>query len=127
MPRTGTNPVPALDVGYEFLQKEIAVAERVIRRVDIETSASIGRDHQKVVDLTLPAQILDQAPSPGAEQCLLVLPEAMQKVKHRIAALLRVIGVIVGRKLDAVVNGLFQDAAVYSVAIGAALRTCRQR
>ena len=112
---------------HEFLEKEIAVSERVVRRIDVETASSIWRDDQKVDDLMLPAQVFDQAPSPGTEQRLLVLTKTMQEVKHRIAPLLRVIGVIIWRQLHTVVDRLLENAAVDDVAVGSALRAGGER
>ena len=121
------NAIFAFDVRHEFLEKEIAVAELVAGRVDVETALALRRDHQKVCDLVLAPQVLDYAPSSGAEQRLLVLSQAMKEVEHRIAPLRGILGVIVRRQLHAVVNRLFENAAVDDVAVGAALRVRRQR
>ena len=107
---------------HELLEKEIVVAVRVVRRIDVETSVSVGRNNQKVDDLMLTAQVFDQTPSTGAEERLLVLTKAMKKVKHRIVPLLRVIGVIVSGQLHTVMNGLLKNLAVDGVAVGPALR-----
>ena len=117
----------AFDRRDEFLQKEIAVAERVARRVDVETALAFRRHHQKVTDLMLAAQVFDHAPSAGAEQRLLVLAETVQEVEHGIAPRRRIFGVIVRRQLHAVVNRLLENAAVDDVAVSAALRLVRPR
>ena len=117
----------AFDVRNELLKEKIAVAELIAGRVDIETALAFRRHHQKVCDLVLAPQVLDHAPSPGAEQCLLVLSQAVKEVKHRIAPWRGTLGVIVWRQLHAVVDRLFEDAAVDDAAVGAALRIRRQR
>ena len=117
----------ALDVRHELLKKEITVAKLVAWRVDIETALAFRRHHQKVCDLVLAPQVLDYAPSPGAEQCLLVLSQAVEEVKHRVAPLRGILGVIVRRQLHTVMNRLIEDAAVDNVAVGAALRIRHQR
>ncbi len=124
---SGADAIPALDVGHELLQKKIAVAERIVRRVDVETASSFGRDNEKIDDLVLAAKILDQAPSTGIEQRLFVLSQTMQEVENGIAALLCVAGVIVRRQLHTVVDGMLEDAAIYRVAVGPALCGGRQR
>ena len=119
---SGADAISALDVGHELLQKKIAVAERIVRRVDVETASSVRRDNEKVTDLMLAAKVFDQAPSPGVEQRLLVLSETMQEVENRIASLLCVDGVVVWWQLHTVVHSPLEDAAVYGVAVGPALR-----
>ena len=71
-------------------------------------------------------EVFDHAPSSGAEQRLLTLAKAMKKVEHRIVPL-RSVGVIVGRQLHAVMNGLFEDTALNYIAVRPALRAGRQR
>ncbi len=115
----------AFDVRHEFLQKEIAVAERIAGRVDVETALAFRRHHQKVADLMLAAQVFDYAPSAGAEQRLLVLAKTVEKVEHGIAPRRRFLGVIVRRQLHTVVDRLLENAAVDDVAVGTALRVCQ--
>ena len=57
----------AFDGRDEFLQKEIAVAQSITGRVDVETALAFRRHHQKIADLVLAAKIFDYAPSAGAE------------------------------------------------------------
>src|SRR5581483_11621182 len=45
--------VMRLDVGDEFLQEEIAIANPAIGGVDIETDLRLGSDDEKVADLFL--------------------------------------------------------------------------
>src|SRR5262249_50889574 len=78
-------------------------------------------------DLVLAAKVFDQAPAAGAEQRLLVLSQAMQEVEHGIVTLPGVAGVIVGRLLHAVADGLLENAAIDDIAIGPALPLCHKR
>ena len=70
----------------------------------------------------LAAKIFDQAPSPGVEQRLLVLSETVQEVENWIASLLCVDGIIVLWLLHTVVHRSLEDAAIYRIAVGPALR-----
>src|SRR5271165_939281 len=120
---SGLNAVLALDVRDELLQKKIVVANRAVGRVDVEAATAFRRDDQKVAHLVLAAKIVEQSPAPAVEQSLLVIAEAVQKIKHRIAPLvmLRPARVIACRQIDAVMNNLLQDAAFQSAAIDPAL------
>ncbi len=72
--------------GNEFLQKEIAIAESIARRIDVETALALRGHYEKVIDLVLAAEIFDYAPSAGAEQRLLVLAKAVEEVENGITS-----------------------------------------
>jgi hypothetical protein len=114
-------------VRHELLKEEIAVAKLIAGRVDVETALALRRCDQKVSDFMLAPQVLYYAPSPRAEQRLLVLSQAVEEVKHRVALLRGILGVIVRRQLHTVMNRLIEDAAVDNVAVRAALRIRHQR
>lgn len=122
---TTTDPVSVFNRGNELLQKEIAVAHRSIRGIDIETASAFRSNDQKIADLMLLAKVIEQRPSATIEEGLLVVAEAVKKVKHGIA-LRRLLGcacVITGGQIDAVVNRMVENFAVQCVAIDPALRT----
>src|SRR5712692_4129696 len=75
----------ALDIRHEFPQKKFTVTHRTVGGVDVEAAHPFRRSHQKVANLVLLAQILDQVPSSRVDQRLLVLSKTVQKVEHRVA------------------------------------------
>src|ERR1700721_1715631 len=119
------NAVGTFDVRHELLQKKIAVAHRAIRRVDVKASSAFRRNDEKISQLVLVTQIVEQGPSATVEQRLLVVAEAVQKIKHRIALrrISRRAGIVSRWQVDTVVNRLLENSAVQRVAIDAALRT----
>src|SRR6185369_9158928 len=110
----------------KFLEKEIAVAQCVPRRVDVESALALRSYHEKIADFVLATKIVDDAPSAGTEKSLLILAEAMKEIQHGIAPRCGTIRVVISRQLHAVVNRLLQNAAVQGAAIGTALRICRE-
>ncbi len=68
-------------------------------------------------------KIVEQRPSAAVEERLLVIAEAVQEIEHRIL-LCRILvraGVVAGGKIDAVMDWMFQNAAVQRIAVDAAL------
>ncbi len=113
----------------EFLQKEIAVAHRAVGGIDVESSSAFRRDDKKFSHLVLPAKIVEQRPSATVEEGSLVVAEAVKKIQHGIflCGVLACARLVAGRKVDAVVNRMFQNAAIQRVALDAALSVRRKR
>ncbi len=118
-----TKAVFALDVGQEFLEKEVAVADGGVGGVDVEAAPSFGRDNQEVAHLVLVAQIVEQCPAARVEEGLLVVAKAVQKIQHWISLgrMGRRARVITGGQVDTVVDDLFENTAVQGAAVDAAL------
>ena len=108
----------------EFLQEKIAVAHRAVGRIDVESSPAFRCGDEEFSYLVLLPEIVEQSPSAAVEESLLVVAQAMQEVKHGIA-LRRTpgcAGIVAGRKVNAIVDLVFQNPAVQRVAVDAALR-----
>ncbi len=117
------------DPRNKFLQKEIAITNGAIGRIDVKATFPFRRDDKEIAQLMLLAKIVEQRPTPAIEKCLLVVSQTVQKVKHGIL-LLRTPGcarIVACRKIDTVVNRIFQYLAVECVAIDPALSAQRQR
>ena len=120
----GPDPVFAFNVRQEFLQKKVVVAYRALGGVDVEAAPALRRDDEKVAHLVLVAQIVEQRPSTAIEECLLVVAQAVQKIEHRITrwGMLRRARIVARGHVDAIADHLFEDVAVESAAVDAALR-----
>src|SRR5271167_3299302 len=79
------NPVFAFDVGYEFLQEEVAVADFAVGRVYVEAGLGLWRDNQEIDNFVLLSQVLDQVPSASFEQSLFILAESVEEIECGIA------------------------------------------
>src|ERR1700693_5688559 len=113
----------------EFLQEELAVAHRAVRGIDVERSPAFRRDDKKFSHLVLPAKIVKQCPPAAVKEGPLVVAEAVEEIQHGIF-LFGPLGracVVAGWKVDAVVNRMFQNAAVQRVTVDAALSARRKR
>ena len=121
---TPANSVLAFNVGHEFLQEEVAVANGAVGGVDVEAAPTFGRDNQEVAHLVLAAQIVEQCPAARVEEGLLVVAKAVQKIEHWISLgrMVRRARVITGGQVDTVVDDLFENAAIEGAAVDAALR-----
>src|ERR1700693_438078 len=117
------DPVFCFDHRYEFLQKEIAVADRAINGIDVERLPAFRRNDEKFSHLVLLAKIIEQRPPAAVKKCSLVVAQAVQEVQHGIGlcGTPGCAGVIAGRKVDAVVDRMFQNAALQSIAVNPAL------
>ena len=98
----------------EFLQEEVAVANRTVGRIDVEGSPAFRRNDEKLPYLVLAAEIVKQRPAAAVKESALVVAQAVQEVEHWIASdrMRGCAGVIAGRKVNAVVDLMFQDRAV---------------
>src|SRR3974377_1449781 len=76
------HPIFLFYVGDEFLQKEVVVAKRAVRRVDGEAPPAIRRHDEKVAQFVLMAQVVDQGPGAAVEQRLFVVTQAVQEVEN---------------------------------------------
>ena len=71
----------------------------------------------------LAAQIIEQGPAATVEEGPLIVAQAVQKIEHRIVlgGLLRRTRIVGCGQVHAVMDHLFEDVAIQSVAIDAAL------
>ena len=104
--RDRAHAILVLDVGNELLQEKIAVGDRTVGGIDIETPPAFRGNDEKLADLVLPPEIIDQRPSPGVEQRLLVFAETVQKIKNGISRrrMFARAAVIVCRQVHAVMD-----------------------
>ena len=75
----------------------------------------------------LVAQIVEQGPAATVEERLLVVAQAVQEIKHRIATW-RMLGgarIVTSRQIDAVADNLLKNAAIQRAAVDAALSARR--
>src|SRR5579864_8056017 len=114
--------VVGFDVGNELGEEEITVAVAVVGGVDEKAATAIGRDHDEVTDLVLLAKIFDQPPAAAAQHGLLVLAEAVKKIKRWV--LLVCVGLVTWRQHHAIADFAVEDVAGQSGAVGAALGKC---
>src|SRR5215469_761880 len=115
----------ALDVRNEFAQKKVAIAVAPVGRVDEEAALSFGNRNQKLADLVFLSQILNQSPSPGAHEHLLVFAEPVQEIKRRIFFV--AMAFVARRQEHAITHRPIEDAASQSATIDAALRSRERR
>jgi hypothetical protein len=108
------NPIPAFNSWHEFLEEEITVSFRSVRRIDVETSPSLGCRDEKVPHLTLAAQTIQKGPPAAIKKRLLVVSQAMQEIEHRIPPrrFLSHTRVVPGRNENTITDGSFQDTTV---------------
>src|SRR6266567_3665489 len=107
--------VVGLDIRHKLRKKKVAVAVLPVGGVDEEVVPSFGSDHQKISNLALLPEILDQTPAAAAQKRLLVLAETMQKIQHRI--FLAGFFLIAGGEHYAIAHGSVQDMAAEVAAI----------
>ncbi len=110
------------------MQEKIAVAHAAVGRIDVERLPALGSGNEKFPNFVLLPEIVEQSPSASVKKSSLVVPEAVQKIKHWIVLgwMLRGAGVIASGQVNAVVNRVFQDSAVQRVAVDAALSVDRK-
>lgn len=121
----GANAVVALDVGDEFANEEILVADFGVAGIDVEAAASVGRDDEKFGDLLLLPEVFDHVEAAGIDQHLRIAAEAVKPVKDGIA--LRGLRIVRRRQDDAVGNGAAEDFAGRGAAFSTALGEGRGR
>ena len=119
MAAVAKNAVVRLDVGQEFADEEILVADAGVARVDVKGAAGAGRDDQELGDFLLLVQILDHIQAAAGDELLGVAAQAVKEVEDGIAA--GFVGIVGGRKNHAVGNGVAEDLAGGVATFGAAL------
>src|SRR5438105_2648414 len=72
------------DLRNKFRKEEVAVAISAIGGVDEECAPAFSRDDYKLANRMVLAQVLDQPPASSEHQRLLILTEAVQKIKNWI-------------------------------------------
>src|ERR1700741_4777124 len=72
------------DKRNKLLQEKITVPYFAVGRVDVKSSTAFRSGDQEFSDLVLLAKVVEQRPSTAIEQRALVIPQAMQKIKHRV-------------------------------------------
>src|SRR6266702_4245986 len=77
----GANTIFVLNMWQEFLQEEVTVAHGTVGGIHVEAAPAFGRGDQKIADLMLVAQIIEQRPPSAIEQSSFIVAEAMQKIK----------------------------------------------
>ncbi len=122
-------PAPTADAVFAFnrrdklLQKKVAIANGAICGVDVEGSAALGSDYEKIADLMFLAEVIEQRPSSAVKEGLLVVAQSVKKVKYRVALRRSPgrAGVVAGRQVNAVVHWIFKNSAIQCVAVDPAL------
>src|SRR5487761_266957 len=117
----GPRAIRAFNERQEFADEEILVAVVTVARIDVETGVRVGRDDQKFAKLVLLPKILNQIPSTGADEHLLVFAQAVKKIKDRIAP--RLARIVTGRQNRAVANRVAENFAANRAAFNAAQRS----
>jgi hypothetical protein len=111
------------DQRNKLLEKKVAIPNSPVCRVHVESASALGSDDEKLPDFVLLIEVVKQSPPTAVEESLLVVAEAVQKIKDWIAlrGMLRRTRIVARGKVHAIVNLELQDAAIQSIAVDAAL------
>src|SRR5208282_1233988 len=114
IPAAAADAVFALNRGDELLQKEIAVANRTIGGVDVETSSAFWSNDEKIANLMFLPEIIQQRPSSAVEEGLLVVAEPVKKIEDWVALRGSFLSarIIAGRQVNAVMDRILENLAV---------------
>ena len=107
----------------KLLQKKIAVTNRTVSGVDVETFSAFGSNNEKIAEFMLLAKIVEHRPAAAVEERFLVIAQAVEEIEHWIVLGRFVVcaRIVAGWKVDAVMDRVLENAAVQSVAFDATL------
>jgi hypothetical protein len=105
----GPGAVASLDQRQKFPEKEILITTVAVAGIYVKAGTPVRCDDQKVAEVMAFPKVLDEIETAGMDEHLLVVTEAVKKVKDGIAA--RLFCVVAGWQEYAVSDGMPQDFA----------------